>query len=146
VAGLLAESRFGPDGVEAVVVGIGLNVNWPAALPDDLTDVAVALNHVLGHPVDRVELLTALLVALDAHLELLAHSVGRDELRSLARAASSTLGRRVVVDLDGELVRGRATELLDTGELVVDVEDDGPRVIRVGDVHHLRIDGEGTDA
>ena len=31
-----------------VVVGIGINVNWPAELPDELADLAVACNHVTG--------------------------------------------------------------------------------------------------
>jgi len=141
VAGLLAESRLGDGGVEAVVVGLGLNVNWPTELPADLVEVAVALNHVAGRSVDRVALLGALLVSLDRRLDALTSSDGRHSLRAAARQASATLGRRVVVDLDGAVLMGKAVDLLDSGELVVDVDGEGRRVVRVGDVHHLRVEG-----
>src|SRR5688572_30718793 len=36
-----------------VVVGIGINVTWPADLPEELADIAVAVNQVVDTPVDR---------------------------------------------------------------------------------------------
>jgi BirA family biotin operon repressor/biotin-[acetyl-CoA-carboxylase] ligase len=62
LAGLLAEAEWdGHGGLAALVVGLGLNVNWPAELPVELDGIAVALNHVVGHPVDRDALLDAFL-------------------------------------------------------------------------------------
>src|SRR5437899_23440 len=63
LAGVLAE----PDG-GAVVVGIGINVNWPQPMLASLGDAATALNHLAGHDVDRAELLVRLLERLDARL------------------------------------------------------------------------------
>ena len=59
VAGVLAEADLtGAEGFELppVVVGIGINVNWPATdqdLPPELVGVATSLRQLLGRPVDR---------------------------------------------------------------------------------------------
>src|SRR5947208_2273673 len=47
LGGVLAEAEGA-----AIVVGLGLNVNWPAGAPD----TAVALSHVAGRDVDRARL------------------------------------------------------------------------------------------
>jgi BirA family biotin operon repressor/biotin-[acetyl-CoA-carboxylase] ligase len=146
LGGILAESIIEHGAVTAVVVGLGLNVNWPAELPDELREIATALNGLAGHEVDREELLIALLMRLDHWYERVVDPLGtgRDELMGRARQLSSTLGRRVGVDLGAEQIVGTAVELTDDGELVVDVDLDGVlggaerRTIVAGDVVHLR--------
>jgi BirA family biotin operon repressor/biotin-[acetyl-CoA-carboxylase] ligase len=141
VAGILAESTVEGGRLGAVVVGIGLNVNWPAALPPDLADIAVALNHLAGHDLDREDLLIDLLSHLERWCTALALPDGPTSLMDQARAWSATLGRRVRVDLGGEQIEGEALELTDDGALVVGVGP-GPgrerRVVVAGDVVHLR--------
>ena len=44
----LGSAAAGPGERAVVVVGIGLNVDWPDDLPAHLADVAIALNHVAG--------------------------------------------------------------------------------------------------
>ena len=66
-AGLQGLPRLsGPDDRIGVVVGLGLNTDWPAPLPDGLADLAVACNHITGSAPDREDLLVALLARLDA--------------------------------------------------------------------------------
>jgi biotin-[acetyl-CoA-carboxylase] ligase BirA-like protein len=65
LAGVLAESTLSGHRFAAVVVGIGINVNWPDELPTEIADVAVALNHLTGAPVDRNDLVAAFLTGLD---------------------------------------------------------------------------------
>lgn len=129
VAGILAEAHWPADGEVAVVVGIGINVNWPDTLPDELREIAVALNHVAGATVDREALLVALLQRFGRWYE----ELGRPSLLDAWRAASATLGRRVRVDLGHEVVEGVARDITDDGYLVVD-----GRTFAVGDVVHVR--------
>lgn len=139
LAGILAEADWpalGTDERVAVVVGVGINVAWPADLPDDLADIAAACNHVTSTPVDREDLLIALLQNLDRHYTALLHD-GRAGLLAEWRARSATLGRRVRVDLGRDDIVGEATDITDDGHLVVTTEH-GPRVVVVGDVVHLR--------
>ena len=126
----------------AVVVGLGINVNWPDSLPDslpdDLAEIAIALNHLAGGPVDRAELLGAYLRRLDGHYGSLVAARSASGLVDAWRARSATLGRRVRVDLGDRDVEGTAVDLTDEGHLVVETVEGDRRTFAVGDVVHLR--------
>jgi BirA family biotin operon repressor/biotin-[acetyl-CoA-carboxylase] ligase len=142
LSGILAESIVEGDRVEALVVGIGINVNWPVELPSELADIAIALNHVAGREIDRGELLVALLRDLDAWYAAIGQPEGRTALLARYRELSATLGRRVRVELSGETIVGDAIDLTRDGHLlVVDDCPDRPREITAGDVIHLRPHG-----
>jgi BirA family biotin operon repressor/biotin-[acetyl-CoA-carboxylase] ligase len=131
LAGILAEAGFEGNAPQWVVVGIGLNVNWPKELPPELSGIAVAANHLAGRTVDRERLLAQFLKRLSNRYSSL-DSVAEDYRRRCA-----TIGRDVRMELPGETLRGRAVDVDDAGRLVVDTGDD-VRVLAVGDVVHLR--------
>jgi BirA family transcriptional regulator, biotin operon repressor / biotin---[acetyl-CoA-carboxylase] ligase len=144
-----------------VVVGVGINVTWPAlerpsstppAAPEapgptdtgadetaalaEVAGVATALNW-LGAAVDRVDLLVAFLRRLDhQYAALLADGPGG--VVAEWRRRSATLGRRVRVDLGAEDVDGTAADVTDDGHLVVETLEGDRRTLAVGDVVHLR--------
>jgi BirA family biotin operon repressor/biotin-[acetyl-CoA-carboxylase] ligase len=151
LAGILAEADWppgttasggwrepSPDDRLAVVVGLGINVNWPDELPDDLAEIATALNHLVGHDVDRVDLLVAFLERLAPGYERLVQDRSAAALLDEWRRRSATLGRRVRVDLGSHDVEGTAVDLTDEGHLVVETVGGERRVFAVGDVVHLR--------
>ena len=120
-----------------VVVGIGINVTWPVELPAELAEIAVAINQVVDTPVDREDLLIALLSQLGPrYLALCAGD--RAPLLDDWRDRSATLGRRVRVDLGADDVEGTALDITDDGHLVVETLEGKRRVFAVGDVVHLR--------
>jgi BirA family biotin operon repressor/biotin-[acetyl-CoA-carboxylase] ligase len=133
LSGILTEIEGG-----AVVVGIGINVNWPpAAELGELAAIAVACNHLTGAPVDRDLLLADLLARLDRWYSLLPAEAGA--LRGRYRELSATLGRRVRVETPDGVVEGDAVDIDDEGRLlVVDECPDRPRALAVGDVIHVR--------
>jgi BirA family biotin operon repressor/biotin-[acetyl-CoA-carboxylase] ligase len=139
LGGILAESRLSAATVDSVVVGLGLNVAWPETVPDELTGLAVALNHLRGDQpaVDRQELLTAMLVDLERRLGAI--DGGDDEaVWSEWRTSTSTLGRRVRVETGRAEIIGLAVGITGRGRLLID-SDDGEQVeVDVGDVIHLR--------
>lgn len=66
VAGILAENYWTGDELKAVILGYGINITCqsidPALLPAQrLTFPATCVEETLGHPVDRIELLHAVL-------------------------------------------------------------------------------------
>ena len=133
LAGLLSESIVAGGRIDAVALGMGLNVQWPEVLPDELASIATALNHEAGHDVER-----------DAVLEAWLERLGRrydafDAVAMLAeyRRRCVTLGREVRAELAFETVTGTATDVDADGHLLVDTPD-GRRVITAGDVVHLR--------
>jgi BirA family biotin operon repressor/biotin-[acetyl-CoA-carboxylase] ligase len=120
LAGILAETDTSTG---AVVVGLGLNVNWPLAgeYPGATSLVA------RGASVRRDELLDEILRRVDET----AHDLHD---RYLARCA--TVGRDVEIALpDGSAVTGRARTVDESGRLVVDTAD-GEQTFTVGDVVH----------
>jgi BirA family transcriptional regulator, biotin operon repressor / biotin---[acetyl-CoA-carboxylase] ligase len=151
ICGILAESsaenvpvgakRTGPvpgdSRLDSVVLGVGLNANLD---PEDLNvpDRGVTtLRSELGHDVDLVELLGALLVALDAELMSIEDF---DAVLYDWRALNCTLGRPVRVARFGEVLEGRATDLTPEGALLLQTPQ-GTVELFEGEVEHLRQGG-----
>ena len=113
VAGLLSEivAPFAPGGTGAIVVGIGINANWPVDWPpagsQDPELVAIAagatsLNRLAGHRIDRSELVSQLLKSTGEGNAMLAgreaaalwpRSTASPARPSGARSASSSVTR-----------------------------------------------------
>jgi BirA family biotin operon repressor/biotin-[acetyl-CoA-carboxylase] ligase len=139
LSGILSESIVEGGRVTALVVGIGINVNWPVEVPAELADIAIAANHVAGHDLARADILVALLRAFSASYAGLATPEGKAALLGRYRELSATLGRRVRVELAGETIVGDAVDLTLEGHLqVLDECPDRLREISAGDVIHLR--------
>jgi len=143
VAGVLAEADLAsatPGSPAPVVVGIGINVNWPATeedLPIELRGAAVSLRQLRGAEVDREALLDALLDALGPRAAALSSASGRAQLAGDLRYRCTTVGETVRVDLPDESFVGTAASVTDDGHLVVDVNGT-LRTVVAGDVVHLR--------
>jgi BirA family transcriptional regulator, biotin operon repressor / biotin---[acetyl-CoA-carboxylase] ligase len=137
LAGILAEAVMTDGRISGVVVGMGLNVNWPPAaeLPGELAERVVALNHVAGRTVDRRALFDALLRHLAVRVRQ--WSTEPSALHADYRARLATLGRSVRVELADRHLEGVASDLTADGRLIVATA--GEQVaVSVGDVVHLR--------
>ena len=125
---------FGAGSV-AIVVGMGVNVGWPA-LSDDAPPGATSLA-AAGHRVDRAELLESVLARFEARLTDLEAPDGPERLRRAHLERSATVGGEVRVDMPDGPITGTAVDLALDGSLLVD-SGDGPVAFRAGDVVHLR--------
>ena len=161
LAGVLAEADLGVQGAEGpspIVVGIGINVAWPPPSSDDrptpeggsplrsdlgdLADSATSLLRESGRTVDRSELLDRLLVGLEPRVNALGSPEGRSRQAADLQSRCSTIGARVRVDTAEGTMTGTAMAVTAEGHLVVDVDQEGPRTVVVGDVIHLRMASE----
>ena len=62
VCGILTELSAEQDEVNYVLVGIGINVNIPKLkFPKELRDQATSLQEILGHSLNRTELIKQIL-------------------------------------------------------------------------------------
>jgi BirA family biotin operon repressor/biotin-[acetyl-CoA-carboxylase] ligase len=135
LAGILAEAEF-ESGNCALVVGLGLNVEWPG--PAGVGGTCLRDVRPPGAaPVDRQLLLDALLGALSTRRSRLDSAPGRLEVATELRDRCVTLGRRVRVVLGAEEVVGVAVDIDEAGHLVVQTDADR-RTVSAGDVVHLR--------
>jgi len=130
LAGMLAEV----DG-DAVVAGLGMNLNWPA---EELPEGAVSVEEVSGRPVDPGRMLFALLVHLEQRCQQLGDAGGWLAVADDARAASATIGRQVRVEMVERTVVGLAEGIDDLGHLHVRTAGGAPLEVTAGDVVHLR--------
>ncbi|HEY7527434.1 MAG TPA: biotin--[acetyl-CoA-carboxylase] ligase [Candidatus Limnocylindria bacterium] len=135
LAGLLVETAIRGEDLAEAIIGMGINVNWPAAdLPAELQGRATSLRDLAGAELDRVELLRRLLDALAAEVEALER--GASPLERLA-GVSALDGRRIVVDTgDGEL-EGTAAGVTAEGQLVL-ASVAGMATLAVGEVVAVR--------
>jgi BirA family biotin operon repressor/biotin-[acetyl-CoA-carboxylase] ligase len=67
IAGILAEASSSPEGVQHVVLGMGINLR-PTAFPPELAQRASSIETELGRPVDGGAVLAQVLVALNRTL------------------------------------------------------------------------------
>lgn len=141
LAGILTEAIVAGGQLEALVVGMGLNVRWPDPMPGELAGTATSLDRLGRATPSTDDVLHAWLAALAPLLVLLDTAAGRAELASRYRHACATIGRTVRVErsaASGGDVAGTAADVTDGGHLVV-VDAAGARhEVSVGDVVHLR--------
>jgi BirA family transcriptional regulator, biotin operon repressor / biotin---[acetyl-CoA-carboxylase] ligase len=152
LAGVLAEADLGPvsgapgeppggEPPAPIVVGIGINANWPVTdrdLPAELVGSATSLRQQLDRPVDRARLLESLLRSLGPRVADLDSPPGRKRQADDLRAACTTIGTAVRVDLaDDRSFEGIATDVTPEGHLVVKTGDRS-RTVVAGDVIHVR--------
>lgn len=132
VAGILVEA--GGDGLW-VVAGIGINANIDqGALPDRPAYPATSLLAVTGRPVDRCELACALLRELEHRYEEVRSEAGRLGVLRRWREMADTLSRAVRVEASGRVLEGVATDIDDTGALLLRQRNGTVRRVVAGDL------------
>jgi len=148
LGGMLSETRLVGARLRYAVLGLGLNVNGdfseaPASLPD-LEKTATSLSLVLGHPVDRLPLLAAILSRCEAWYDrwLLAQEEpaagGSGGLHEAWLARLDTLGRRVAVTTSEGPLSGVAVGVSPEGALLLRADDGRVHTVWSGDVTSLR--------
>ncbi len=115
------------------VLGIGLNTNNSSAdAPPELRQKVVALCDLIGRPVDRIEVLTAILQRLEKQFETMAHrpqEVARQANRLCAQA-----GKTLSLQTGTDTTTGRCLGIADDGGLLLETER-GRRTFYTGTLH-----------
>lgn len=112
IAGILVESTG-----DAVIVGVGLNVN-PVDFPQDIAAIATSMRIETGREYDREELLIALSRSIMLHSQRIEADF-TDILRDLRERCALT-GKRVSLTLGHETHMARVMGISDHGELLIE--------------------------
>jgi BirA family biotin operon repressor/biotin-[acetyl-CoA-carboxylase] ligase len=140
VAGILVESVSGAAGVEAAVVGIGVNVRLdPASLPADLRDRVTSLAAESTRSADVGEAGAAVLARLRVWYDRLARRGHTDVLAAWRERSVPWWGRPVEARSGASVVRGIAHGLDERGALLLDLEDGSRIAVVSGEVSELRL-------
>jgi BirA family biotin operon repressor/biotin-[acetyl-CoA-carboxylase] ligase len=140
LAGLLAESVFKGHHLEAVVVGVGINVNTDFSAAPPFIAPAASVRSELGHSVDRMPLLVA-------YLDRVAHRYA--QLKAGAGPYDEwanrliTLGQQVTAHMGGQTSSGRPAAEGDVPNalsgLAEGVDTDGALLLRTADGTLVRL-------
>jgi BirA family biotin operon repressor/biotin-[acetyl-CoA-carboxylase] ligase len=131
--GILVETTLQGQQLDYAIVGLGLNVNWSPA-PTEVDFPATSLSTESGQTLDRLELLRAILMRMEA----LYPNLTRPALYHDWRARLLWLGEPIAVrTTEGEL-RGQAQNVDDDGTLVLLLDTGETRRVTAGDVRLRR--------
>lgn len=126
LAGVLTERGGGQE--SWLIIGFGINADIPAAtLPTGATSLRVET----GDAVDRAAVARSVLERV--------YDLVDDPSRTLSawRDRTATLGQRVSVQTESESIVGEATDVTETGALIIDTGSRN-RTVTTGDCRHLR--------
>lgn len=128
VAGILSEvlDAVGPE--QAVVLGVGLNVNVEE-FPEELRGTATSLSLEAGASFDLIETLIQFLIRFEILLESFP-----DGMAEVYIDLCETIGRRVRVQSGNSVVEGKAVRIDAAGHLVLE----GGHTVTAGDLTHFQ--------
>jgi BirA family transcriptional regulator, biotin operon repressor / biotin---[acetyl-CoA-carboxylase] ligase len=119
IGGILTELKGGPEEIEYLVIGIGLNINQQENdFPAELKDSATSIYLESGKRFDRQELFLSLREDLIKAYRLF-FTDGFDPFHRLWKENSATLGREVSLVRNTETIQGKALDLTPDGALLV---------------------------
>jgi len=134
LGGILTEADIELDGINFVVVGIGINVNMPpSAFPPSIKEIATSLLEAGGRNVSRTALTQAILQHLEQWYARLGQGRG-EEIRMRWEELSLVRGQEIEVTFMEEVVRGTALEIDEDGALLVQINNGTIRRVVAGDV------------
>jgi BirA family biotin operon repressor/biotin-[acetyl-CoA-carboxylase] ligase len=136
LGGVLVESSVRGDGLEYAVIGTGVNIKQSVTdFPPELRDSATSIAMEGGRP-DAPGLLGAYLARVREFCDAADPSFGARVLDSY-RKVCGTLGRTVRArTTSGSSIDGRAVEIADAGELILETPS-GRETVTFGEIVHL---------
>lgn len=136
ICGILTEISTGPEGINHIITGIGINVNQsPEDFKPDIRDRASSLKLIKGEGEDLLKrpLLISVLKHFEKYLEQI-HNMKTGLLMDKWREYSHTLGREVSVVLQGESFTGIAKDITEEGRLIIRDDSGYDREILGGEI------------
>ncbi len=118
LCGILSEGQAGPEHMEFMVIGIGLNTNSSMAGNAELAHTAVSLQDATGIRHDRTALIIAVLEDFN-RLYADQHGDAGQRIRQLWEQHAMMLGRMVSVCSGSDVLSGIARCILPDGSLIV---------------------------
>ena len=139
IGGILAEASSSADGLEFVVVGIGVNVALrPPGLPEEVAATVTSMAEELARAVDRTLVAAEVLARLTVWYHALARE-GPPVVQAAWRVRALPWWGKTVEAVAGERrLRGIARDLDESGALVLELEDGTRALLHSGEVREVR--------
>ncbi|MDI6604308.1 MAG: biotin--[acetyl-CoA-carboxylase] ligase [Thermoanaerobacteraceae bacterium] len=132
ICGILTEMNAELDRVNYVIVGIGLNVNMNK-FPDDLKNKATSLFIETGKKIDRKKLTASIINNFEKYYNIFLKE-GFEPIRTLCLKHSVTIGSEVRVISGKNEFNGKAIDIDNDGNLIIEIGDGSRKAVISGDV------------
>ncbi len=137
IAGVLTEMEPKGDGIDFIVLGIGVNLNMTREMMEqemgEVSDIATSLREVLGHEIKRIRFTASLITRLDFWYQKFLYE-GKSPIIKRWREMWGGINRKVRVSLDKRVVEGIALDIDENGYLILKRYDGIIEKIISGDV------------
>lgn len=121
--GILTEMISETDRIQALLIGIGINVNQQMSdFPDDLQSIATSIAIEEGETIDRVQFVANVLYFLEYYTDLYVKH-GFSMIKPMWEEASGTIGKNVRATTLREVVVGKAIGITESGVLEIQLAD-----------------------
>ena len=136
--GILAQMKTSADGIDFVVLGIGINANIGYhQLPPDIRTIATSLTIETGREIDRLELIISLYENIAKWYKELTQR-GFDAIKEKWLNLAPMISQNVQVMFRDEVVSGKALGLDDDGSLIILTVNNETVKVSAGDATILK--------
>jgi len=138
ICGILSELSIYQHQPVTAVIGIGVNGNFPISrLSPDLAGSTTTLQDETGGPVDIEKVKHAILTEIGTLFSYFQREDGPERILREWKETTDTIGHRVKVSWENNIVEGIANGLDPRGNLIVEQDDGTKRVTVAGDCRYL---------
>jgi BirA family biotin operon repressor/biotin-[acetyl-CoA-carboxylase] ligase len=134
-AGMLTEAKMDADSLRSIVFGIGLNVNSnPSKFPQELRKTATSLYAVGGQELRLNQVAAKVIAAIQSAYNTCILGSSSENLVEAWTPLSSLNGQVVTAIMNNQEITGIASDIDETGALILIAEDGTVQKVRAGDV------------
>lgn len=124
LCGILTEMSCELNIINYIVIGIGINANLDEDdFTDDLKNTATSLKIILGENIQRNKLLALVLNHFEKLYDSFKENLDLKETIEICRKDSALIGKEIQIIKDGNIKLGKAIDISDEGELLVQFRD-----------------------
>lgn len=138
IGGILTEIKADIDKISLAVIGIGININLELGdIPEDIKHIATSMKILTGEQSCRTTVAIEILKEVQKWYDTLLKS-GKEELLFQWRQLTSTIGKKVKVNMGNDILKGIAEAIDNEGLLILRLQDNSTFRVNAGDITMLR--------
>ena len=138
IAGILVESKYLLNNPEAVIIGIGINIDIPKeSIPEDLNGIITSLSSEAGKDIDVKDVAQKFLIKLDGwYQKIIAKEF--NQISESWKKMSGVLGKTVRVEIKGIIFEGQVKNLDLKGGILLELPE-GEKRFNPEEITSLRV-------